>query len=117
MPLSTGVVRGTRAEPARRATRPTALRTLPLPDLTRPILTIGRRSDCDIVLSDDTVSRVHATVMLFAGQWVLDDRGSTNGTRVNGRRVWGATVVAPGDRVSFGRATFRLISPLANGMA
>ena len=87
--------------------------TLSLPNHSRPVLVVGRRSDCDLVLSDRTVSRVHAAIMLFAGQWVVDDRGSTNGTRVNGRRVWGATVVAPGDQVSFGRSTFRLTSPTA----
>jgi hypothetical protein len=98
----------------RRTTKPLTHPTLPLPDRTRPVLMIGRRADCDVVLSDETVSRVHAAIMLFAGQWILDDRGSTNGTRVNGRRVWGATVVAPGDRVSFGRSTFHLISPAAD---
>lgn len=90
---------------------PSTVTTLELPDRHRPILIVGRRSDCDVVLSDTTVSRVHAVVMYFGGQWLIHDRQSTNGTRVNGRRVWGATAVQPGDRVSFGRLTFRLSSP------
>ena len=75
------------------------------------MVVVGRREDCDVVLADPTVSRVHAVVMLFGGQLVVLDRESTNGTRVNGRRVWGSTAVRPGDRVSFGRSTFRLVPP------
>lgn len=85
--------------------------TLSLPDRSNPVLVVGRRADCDVVLSDTTVSRVHAVIMLFGGEWLIHDRQSTNGTRVNGRRVWGATAIQPGDRVSFGRLTFRLVPP------
>lgn len=85
--------------------------TLSLPDRGRPVMIVGRRADSDVVLSDTTVSRVHAVLMLFGGEWVIHDRQSTNGTRVNGRRVWGSTAIQPGDRVSFGRLTFRLVSP------
>ena len=115
--LTTALRTGLAGLVGRGAMRPTGHPALPLPDRTRPVLMVGRRADCDVVLSDETVSRVHAAIMLFAGQWVLDDRGSTNGTRVNGRRVWGATVVGPGDRVSFGRSTFRLVSPAPGEMA
>lgn len=99
--LLTGHFRG---EPPKRS-------TLLLPDRNNPVLVIGRRADCDVVLSDTTVSRVHAVLMLFGGQWLIHDRQSTNGTRVNGRRIWGATAIQPGDRVSFGRMTFRLVPP------
>jgi pSer/pThr/pTyr-binding forkhead associated (FHA) protein len=87
--------------------------TRPLPDRSRPVLIVGRRADCDVVLSDTTVSRVHAVLMLFGGEWLIHDRQSTNGTRVNGRRVWGATAVKPGDRISFGGLTLRLAPPAA----
>ncbi len=96
------------------STRAPMVPTMVLPDRSHPVLILGRRPDCDVVLPDSSVSRVHAVLMLFAGQWVIHDRRSTNGTRVNGRRVWGETVVQPGDRVSFGRVTVRLVSPAAS---
>lgn len=68
--------------------------------------TIGREPDCDLTLADETVSRWHASLVHDDGSWLLDDLGSTNGTRVNGWRVSAPTPVAPGDSVSFGRATF-----------
>lgn len=92
-----------------RGKQPSTLPTLALPDRSGPVLMVGRRVDCDVVLSDTTVSRVHAVLMLFGDQWFIHDRQSTNGTRVNGRRVWGTAVIEAGDRVSFGRLTFRLV--------
>jgi hypothetical protein len=56
-------------------------------DLTRPIATIGRRADNDIVLDDPEVSRVHAEIRMRGGGHAIVDRGSTNGIRVNGVRV------------------------------
>ena len=89
--------------------------TLSLPGRTESVLVLGRRAGCDVILPDPSVSRVHAVLMLFAGQWFIADQGSTNGTRVNGRRVWGAAAVRPGDRVSLGRTTFRLVPPRGTG--
>lgn len=84
---------------------------LPLPSRDRPLLVVGRARDCDYVLANPTVSRVHAVLMLFGGQWLIHDRRSTNGTRVNGRRIWGDTVLEPGDIVSLGQLTLRAVRP------
>ncbi len=70
-------------------------------------LTLGRASDCQLVFSDDTVSRRHAELRLEDGRWYLRDVGSSNGTWVNGRRVHDAEVVA-GDEIRLGGASFRL---------
>ncbi|MCH2109324.1 MAG: protein kinase [Polyangiaceae bacterium] len=48
--------------------------------LSRPAVTIGRRTDQDIVLPEATVSGAHAVARWQAGSWVLEDLGSTNGT-------------------------------------
>src|SRR3954470_10676558 len=48
---------------------------------------IGRRSDCQIFVPDMRVSRQHARIIRDNGQWQLGDRGSNNGTFVNGSRV------------------------------
>ena len=70
--------------------------------------TIGRDGGCDLVLADVTVSRRHARLERDGSNWVLQDLGSTNGTRLNGWLVSGAVPVQAGDQVSFGQASFVL---------
>ena len=48
--------------------------------LTKPQITIGRRGDQDLVVTEATVSGGHATLRWQTGSWVLDDLGSTNGS-------------------------------------
>jgi FHA domain/Domain of unknown function (DUF1707) len=74
----------------------------------RAMLTIGRASDCDCVLADETVSRHHARLRRSGPGWLLLDLDSTNGTRLNGRRLVEEIEVRAGDRVSFGTARYRL---------
>jgi Domain of unknown function (DUF1707)/FHA domain len=81
-------------------------RPLLLPAGSRRRFTIGREPACDMMLADKTVSRWHASLVNAEGGWLLDDLGSTNGTRVNGWRVCEPTPVRPGDFVSFGAAIF-----------
>jgi DNA-binding NtrC family response regulator len=66
---------------------------------------IGREAEAgvDLVLPDPAVSRVHAVVASFPGEetlW-LQDRGSSNGVYLNGRKVEGAAV-RPGDVIRIG---------------
>ena len=68
--------------------------------------TIGRDAGCDMVLPDPTVSRWHAGLKREASGWMLDDLGSTNGTRLNGWRVRAWVPVRDGDLVSFGAVTY-----------
>ncbi len=48
--------------------------------LDKPVLHIGRRGDQDLVVPEATVSGAHAVLRWQAGSWLLEDRGSTNGT-------------------------------------
>src|SRR6188472_1493589 len=48
---------------------------------------LGRSRDCDIVLDDPNVSRHHAEIRPSGGSWTVCDLGSTNGVKVNGRRL------------------------------
>lgn len=69
---------------------------------------LGRGPGNSVVLADDSVSAQHALLVQRNGQWWLEDRGSTNGTLVAGRRVDEPTPVAPGDVISLGRVRLRL---------
>lgn len=62
----------------------------------------GRSADCDVFLGDVTVSRHHATFLVDGEGLTVTDRGSTNGTYVNGRRHETAAL-APGDEVMLGK--------------
>ncbi len=62
---------------------------------------IGRAPECELVLRDSRVSRRHARLAARDGVLVLTDLGSTNGTRVNGRRVT-EVVLGAGDRIEIG---------------
>jgi FHA domain-containing protein/uncharacterized protein DUF1707 len=77
------------------------------PELLHARLVIGRSSGCQLVLSDDTVSRRHAELFVEEGRWLLRDLDSSNGTWVNGRRIVEAEV-RPGDVVHLGGARLEL---------
>ena len=62
---------------------------------------VGRSRDCDVVIEDPNVSRQHAELRRDGESWTVTDLGSTNGIKVNGRRVEQAQL-SPGDRVTFG---------------
>lgn len=64
---------------------------------------IGRDDTADIVLPETTVSRRHARLAVNAGQRVIEDLASQNGTWVNERRVTSPTPLADGDRIRLGR--------------
>ncbi|MGH3435890.1 MAG: FHA domain-containing protein [Sciscionella sp.] len=63
--------------------------------------TLGRGSDCDIALAQNTVSRHHATLSRVGGETVLIDGGSLNGTYVN-RHPTDRAVLADGDEIWIG---------------
>ncbi|HEV2439760.1 MAG TPA: DUF3662 and FHA domain-containing protein [bacterium] len=73
--------------------------------LDRPVLTIGRRADQDIVIDDPSVSRAHARIHVTDGDAAVEDLGSTNGTALNGRPIGRSRLpVHDGDRIQVGNA-------------
>ncbi len=64
--------------------------------------TIGRSRDCEIVLEDAGISRHHAELRPQGEGWTIEDLGSTNGVRINGREAHGAQALEPGDRLELG---------------
>lgn len=63
---------------------------------------IGRDPGCEIRLTDESVSRRHASLRVTDDKVELSDHGSRNGVRVNDQRVYGTVELSPGDRVSVG---------------
>jgi len=64
-------------------------------------VTIGRLSECDVVIADKGASRRHAQIRGKDGRYTLTDLGSTNGTRLNGQTIQ-TRELADGDRITIG---------------
>lgn len=92
----------------RKAWRIERLPALMLPEPGPVPLRIGRDYACGLRIAHDSVSRLHAELLLDGDTWRLRDLGSMNGTWINGRRVAGAAAVRPGDVVTFGSVAYRL---------
>ncbi|MFO0604350.1 MAG: FHA domain-containing protein [Polyangiales bacterium] len=63
---------------------------------------IGRSPDCHITIDDPLLSRQHAKIVVGGAGASLQDLGSRNGSRVNGRLTVGAVELADGDRIRLG---------------
>ena len=70
---------------------------------------IGRSPDADVFLDDVTVSRTHAILSKEDAGYVIEDKGSLNGTYVNRRRVEKATL-EDGDEVQIGKYRLTYLS-------
>jgi DNA-binding transcriptional ArsR family regulator len=86
---------------------PSGRELMPLDD-TRPLQTIGKHRDRDIVIpGDDAVSRLHARLELVGHHWFVEDLNSTNGTIVNGEPIFAPQVLHDGDELLLGRTRVR----------
>ncbi len=91
--------------------------------LTRPLITIGRYPDNDVVLPLDYVSGHHGRLEQRGTAWIYTDLNSTNGTFVNGKKVQSATL-RDGDILRIGDPqgnsvglTFRALGPAPSAAA
>lgn len=75
--------------------------SFPLPDH-ETTLTIGRRSEHDIVLPDLSVSRNHALIVCREESLFIEDLDSANGVLVNRLRIVQPTEIHPGDEIMIG---------------
>jgi predicted component of type VI protein secretion system len=80
--------------------------------------TIGKAAENDITVADDpTASHLHAVVEQFAAGWCVTDLGSSNGTWVNGERIWASRRLRHGDEVRVGQTRLVFHDPLATAAA
>jgi signal transduction histidine kinase len=69
---------------------------------------VGRGSNCDVILEDDSVSRHHARIYQDPfGRWIVEDLESRNGVFVEGQRVQ-AHAILPSQKVSISHFTLAL---------
>ena len=64
-------------------------------------MVLGRSQEADIVINDANISRRHAELRNDGDGWTIVDLGSTNGLKVNRRRV-GQARLRHGDRLTLG---------------
>ena len=74
----------------------------------RPIITVGRAQDSDIVLQEQGISRLHARLQRGAQGWTITDLGSTNGTFVNDYRITAPYEIKEGDELILSNCLFHL---------
>ncbi len=71
-------------------------------NLTKAVISIGRRTTSDVVIKDPLVSRDHLQLRAQDGRYILFDLSSTGGTYINNKLVTNA-VLKPGDVVRIGK--------------
>ena len=76
----------------------------------RDWVVIGRGRGADIVIAEPTMSRSHAAIGYDGEAFFVQDLGSTNGTRVNGKRAQ-KTPLKSGDDVQLGKLQLRVALP------
>lgn len=70
------------------------------------VVTIGRSHDNDVRIDDPYVGKHHCQIVQHDnGMFTIVDMNSTNGTYVNGRRVFGEAQLQPYDSVTIGNTT------------
>jgi serine/threonine protein kinase len=79
--------------------------------LDKPLVAIGRRSDCDMPVPEATVSGRHAQLRWQNATWIVEDLGSTNGTYVDHTYERRKSVnLMHGGEVQVGELRFKLVS-------
>lgn len=78
--------------------------------------TVGKAAENDVALEHDpTASHLHAALERFPAGWCVADLGSSNGTWVNGERIWSAHRLRHGDEIRVGQTRLIFRDPVAAG--
>jgi pSer/pThr/pTyr-binding forkhead associated (FHA) protein len=71
-------------------------------------LLAGRLPECDVMIDDGLVSRMHARISVRDDSVVVEDLHSTNGVYVNGVRITHSALLREGDRLLIGTTEISL---------
>jgi len=77
-------------------------------------ITLGRTKNCDLPLKDRTVSRYHAEITKTSDGYHIQDLGSYNGTRINGKLIQTAPLYG-GDKVQIGLTRLTFLEDIPHG--
>jgi pSer/pThr/pTyr-binding forkhead associated (FHA) protein len=80
--------------------------------LDRPVVTIGRGSECDVAINDASISRRHAQVLRQANGHYVQDLASRNGSKVNNDPLLAPKLLQHGDIVCLGSVRLEYIPSL-----
>ncbi|MBW2260715.1 MAG: sigma 54-interacting transcriptional regulator [Deltaproteobacteria bacterium] len=77
------------------------------------MLLVGRSSEIEVTVDDPMVSRIHTQVERLEKGVAVTDRGSSNGTWVNGKMIAETFVIGPGDEVKLGSTVLTIVEASA----
>src|SRR4051812_45289570 len=81
-------------------------------------MTVGKAPENDVAVeADPTVSHLHAVLERFSAGWCVSDLGSSNGTWVNGERIWSSRRLRPGDEIRVGQTRLLFRDAVGNAGA
>src|SRR5262245_50565201 len=78
-------------------------------ELNQDEISIGRSQDNVLPLNDKKSSRKHAKIEKLNGEYLVNDLGSGNGTKVNGKDV-NTHVLSKGDEIVIGLTTISVLA-------
>lgn len=73
-------------------------------------LSLGRKSDNDIIIKDPFVSKAHFNIVEDEEQYFLEDLKSSNGTFLNGEKLMDVVKLSNGDRIRIGNIEFLFVN-------
>jgi hypothetical protein len=76
----------------------------------RSDLTIGRKDDNSIVISDQHVSGNHAKIVVRNDSLFIEDLNSTNGTYLNAKKINVKMKLSNKDEIKIGNSVFKILS-------
>ena len=80
----------------------------PTIEISYPVIFVGRHPDCDVRINSRKISRRHCCIAQIGNRLLVRDLGSTNGIRINDRRVPEATL-APNDIISIAHLRYQYV--------